>query len=45
MGQYFISNIYVIGVPNGGEGKTFAQELFDVLVVNNFPKLINENKP
>ena len=29
MGQYLTSNIYVIRVPNGGEGDRFAQEIFE----------------
>lgn len=35
---------YVTGVPNGRKGEVFAQKLFDVIVVNNFLRLINDDK-
>lgn len=43
MGQYLTSNLWN-WVPNGRKGEMFAQELFDVIMVNNFLKLINDNK-
>lgn len=41
-GQYLTFNMYVIDLPKRREEKSFSQEIFEVLMAKNFPKLINK---
>lgn len=37
-------NIFIIGIPEGEERENEAQEIFEVITAENFPKLVTDTK-
>ena len=42
MGQHSMTNIYIIGLPEGEEREKRAEILFEEIMAENFPKLEEE---